>query len=109
LTIFGVTVSATQSCGGVGLGVGLGAGLGFGFGGFVGAGTTVTADAVLFERSVSLPPPPVTVAVFTCSPTVVARAVAWIVTVCPGAIEPRLQVMSEGVTWHVPCEGFALR
>jgi hypothetical protein len=100
LTIFGVTVSARQGCGfGVGLVVG----------GLIGAGTIVTAEATLSDGFVSRPPPPVTVAVFTCSPTVVARAVAWIVTVCPGAIEPRLQVMSEGVTWHVPCEGFALR
>ena len=58
---------------------------------------------------VSRPPPPVTVAVFVCEPTVVALPVIAIVTVCPGAIEPRLQVMSAGLEAQVPCDGFAVR
>ena len=58
---------------------------------------------------VSRPPEPVTVAVFVCCPTAVARAVIAIVTVCPGAIVPSEQVTSEGETAHVPWDGFAVR
>src|SRR5262245_40710594 len=46
-----------------------------------GAGSIVTAESTLSAGFVSRPPPPVTVAVFVCDPTVVARAVTAIVTV----------------------------
>ena len=78
-------------------------------GGTNGAGTTVTASSTLSAGFVSRPPPPVTVATFVCVPTRVARAVTAIVTVCPGAMVPRLQVMSDGVRLQVPCDGFAVR
>lgn len=64
---------------------------------------------MLSAGAVSRPPLPVTVAVFVCDPVIVARAVMAIVTVCPGAIVPRLQVTSTGPSEHVPCDGLAVR
>ena len=104
LIILGETVSAMQGSdtGGFGFGVG---------GGFVvgGAGTTVTAESELSAGFVSRPPEPVTVAVFVCEPTAVARAVIAMVTVWPGAIVPSEQVTSAGPRLHVPCDGVAVR
>src|SRR4029453_11048813 len=96
--IFGVTVRFRQARG-------CGFGLGFGVGGVSGAGTTVSASSTLSAGLVSRPPDPVTVAVFTCRPTCVARPSTAIVTVWPGAIVPRLQVTRAGVTEAVPCHG----
>src|SRR5688500_9750073 len=100
LIIFGETVSVRHTSG---------FGTGFTVGGLSGAGTTVTAESTLSAGLVSRPPPPVTVAVFVCVPTAVARPVIAIVTVWPAAMEPRLQVMSDGLRLHVPCDGFAVR
>ena len=50
-----------------------------GVGGTAGCGTTVTAVSTLSAGFVSRPPLPVTVAVFVCRPTTVARAVSVIV------------------------------
>src|SRR5262245_51986624 len=72
VTIFGETVRLRHTWG---------SGFGFTTGGLSGAGTTVTAESTLSAGLVSRPPLPVTVAVFVCEPTVVARAVILIVTV----------------------------
>ena len=102
LIIFGDTVSVRQNSG-------WGCGCGFATGGLSGAGTTVIAESTLSAGFVSRPPPPVTVAVLVCVPTVVARAVTRMTTVWPFLTVPRLQVMSDGATEHVPCVGLALR
>jgi hypothetical protein len=94
LIIFGDTVSVRQNSG-------LGA-AGFATGGLNGAGTTVIAESTLSAGFVSRPPLPVTVAVFVCVPTVVARAVTLMTTVCPFLIVPRLHVISDGATEQVP-------
>ena len=72
LIIFGETVRLRHTSG---------SGCGLTTGGLSGAGTTVTAVSTLSAGFVSRPPPPVTVAVLVCEPTVVARAVIAIVTV----------------------------
>ena len=67
------------------------------------------AESTLSAGLVSRPPPPVTVAVFVCVPTVVARAVTRMTTVWPFLTVPRLQVISDGETEQVPCVGLAVR
>ena len=74
-----------------------------------GFGTTVTAVSVLSAGFVSRPPSPVTVAVFVCRPTSVARAVTVIVLDWLGSRVPRLHVMSDGVSVHVGEPGLTVR
>ena len=103
LIIFGVTVSVRHTAG---------AGFGFGFtvGGLSGAGTTVTAESTLSAGFVSRPPLPVTVAVFVCDPTVVARPVIAIVTVCPASDRPEAAGDERtALRLQVPCDGLAVR
>ena len=73
LIIFGETVSVRQYSTAPAVGLTIG--------GLSGAGTIVTAESTLSAGLVSRPPPPVTVAVLVCEPTVVARPVIAIVTV----------------------------
>ena len=88
-----------------------GAGVGFGFGlaggvtgGVSAAGTSVSAQSLLFAEFVS-PPSPTTVAQFAYVPVCVTRAESPIVRMTPGPSVPRLQSSSAEVTVQLPPTG----